>query len=127
MSSSTPEASAAPVPAAPRDRTVERVVGWVLYVLFFLVTLGIGVLSIFSVFATDSCGSTGTEDLRVCDGDYFAGALFTFWGALVVIALGTAVVMVVAQVRGRKIWPWPLVGGAAVVLAVVAFGWSLGR
>lgn len=91
-----------------------------LYVPQLLLDLVLGVLGIFSVFATDSCGSVDPEP-AVCNGDYFSTVLFCFWFALFALIVAVPIMIVVSGRRGGRPWMWPLIGGFLSIVLVVVF------
>ena len=93
---------------------------WILYVVQVLVTLLVGFISIFAVFATDSCG-TGATDAKVCDSDYFASVLVGYWIALVALLVCTLIALIVATAARRLLWPWAVGGLIVTGAATVAF------
>jgi hypothetical protein len=124
----TPPAYGAPYPQAyaPRvansGRTVDRTLSWILYVLQALGTLVLGVMSIFSVFATDSCGSTASDTVpAVCDSDYFGNVLIGYWIALLVLVVGTLIALIVTTATKRLLWPWALGGALLTLVSTIVF------
>jgi len=117
-----------PPPYAPQPqpdtsgRTVDRALSWLLFALQVLGTLVLGVVSIFSIFATDSCGSTASDTVpAVCDSDYFGGVLIGYWIALLVLVVGTLITMIVATARGGAVWPWTIGGILLTGVATIVF------
>jgi hypothetical protein len=102
------------------NRTVDRTLSWILYVLQVLGSLAMGLISLFAIFLTDSCG-TGSNDPMVCDTDYFGSVIIGYWIALVVLIVATPIAMVVATTTKRAVWPWALGGSAMSVIATVVF------
>ena len=126
MNSLQPSPVAHPEKPAPSTGTVvDRVVSWILVVLLVAAALVLGFFSVFSVFATDSCG-TSSDDPAVCDTAYFSAVLFGYWALLAVLTVGTVVMAVLGTVRRRRIWPWALggpvvmAGGTAVFIALMS-------
>jgi len=109
-------------------RTVDRALSWVLFVLQLLGTLVLGFVSIFAVFATDSCGSNASSSVpAVCDSDYFGGVLIGYWIALFVLVVLTLVGMVVSTARGTIVWPWTVGGIVLTIVATIVFFVLMGR
>ncbi|WP_235503610.1 DUF6264 family protein [Aeromicrobium sp. Root344] len=109
-------------------RTVDRALSWVLFVLQLLGTLVLGLVSIFAVFATDSCGSNASSTVpAVCDSDYFGSVLIGYWIALLVLVIATLVAMVVATARATIVWPWTVGGIVLTVVATIVFFVLMGR
>ena len=109
-----------PRPPARQGNTVDRTLSWILYVLQVLGSLAMGLVSIFSIFLTDSCGTGGTVPM-VCDSDYFGSVIIGYWIALVVLVVATPIAMVVATTTKRAVWPWAVGGSALSVIATVVF------
>jgi len=97
-----------------------QLVAWLLYIPQLLLDPVLGVLGIFSAFATDSCGSVDPEP-AVCDGDYFSTVLFSFWFALFALIVVVPILIVVSALRGGRPWIWPLIGGFLSIVLVVVF------
>jgi hypothetical protein len=97
-----------------------QLVAWLLYIPQLLLDLVLGILGIFSVFATDSCGAVADEP-AVCDGDYFSTVLFSFWFALFALIVVVPILIVVSALRGGRPWVWPLLGGFLSIVLFVAF------
>ncbi|MCW2801662.1 MAG: hypothetical protein JWQ70_3134 [Aeromicrobium sp.] len=117
----TPPPTYAPPPQqGGPNRTVDRTLSWILYVLQVLGSLAMGLISLFAIFLTDSCG-TGSSDPMVCDTDYFGSVIIGYWIALVVLIVATPIAMVVATTTKRAVWPWALGGSAMSVIATVVF------
>lgn len=109
-------------------RTVDRALSWVLFVLQLLGTLVLGLVSIFAIFATDSCGSNTSSSVpAVCDSDYFGGVLIGYWIALFVLVVLTLVAMVVATARATIVWPWTVGGIVLTGVATIVFFVLMGR
>ncbi|MDR7085576.1 magnesium-transporting ATPase (P-type) [Aeromicrobium panaciterrae] len=105
-------------PVAPQRSS--QLVAWLLYVPQLLLDLVLGVFGIFSVFATDSCGSVEDEP-AVCNGDYFSTVLFSFWFALLGLIVVVPILIFVSARRGGRPWVWPLLGGFLSIVLVVVF------
>jgi uncharacterized BrkB/YihY/UPF0761 family membrane protein len=105
---------------ARQGNTVDRTLSWILYVLQVLGSLGMGIVSIFSIFLTDSCGTGGTVPM-VCDSDYFGSVIIGYWIALVVLVVATPILMVIATTTRRAVWPWAVGGSVLSVIATVVF------
>lgn len=101
-------------------RTADVVLSWILYAVHVCATLTVGLISLFAIFLTDSCGSA-VVDPDVCDFDYFGGVLLGFWIALVVLAVAVPVMIIVATVRKTSVWPWSVGGFGLLVLASIIF------
>lgn len=122
----------APVPQMPQSvqyaaatgqkagRTADVALSWILYAVHICATLVVGLISLFAIFLTDSCGSS-TVDASVCDFDYFGGVLLGFWITLVALAVAVPVMIIVATVRKTPVWPWSVGGFGLLVLASIIF------
>ena len=108
-------------PERPGPGTGERVVSWLLYAVMLFGVLILGILSIFSVFATDSCGSSAGRSQRICDPEYFDTIILVFWGVLGGAAVLTLVLMIVANVRGNSIWYYPVAGLGVLVVSTIGY------
>ncbi len=98
------------------EGTGDKIAAWVLYALQLAFEFLLLLLSAFSVMATDPCG-TGVDEPKVCDGYYFATALYGFWIALIVAAIAVPLLIVSAGRHGKRRWTRPLL--AIVVLAIL--------
>jgi len=110
------------VVAAPRSgrRTADQVVTLLCLLLLLGAAVVFGLLSLTSVFATDSCG-TGVPEPAVCNGDYLGGILIGYWAALAGVTVLSAVASGVALARHRLAWPYAVGGLLALGLATVVF------
>jgi hypothetical protein len=83
-------------------------------VLLLLLLLGVtavlGFLSLFTVMATDSCGTGSGKEPAVCDSGYMAVILLGYWAGLLVVPLLALVASVVAMSRHRLAWPYAAAG-----------------
>ncbi len=112
----------APRPPSNSGRTVDRTLSWILFVLQVLGTLVLGIVSIFSIFATDSCGSTASDTVpSVCDSDYLGGVLIGYWISLVVLVVVTLIAIIVATARSAAVWPWSVGGVVLTFIATIVF------
>jgi hypothetical protein len=119
---SPPHPQGYPPPATNNGRTVDRTLSWILFVLQVLGTLVLGVISILSVFATDSCGSSASATVpAVCDGDYFGNVLIGYWIALLVLVVGTLIALIVTTAAKRLVWPWALGGSLLSLISTIVF------
>lgn len=85
-------------------------------------TLACGVISIFAIFTTDSCGSTASDTVpSVCDDGYVGSVLIGYWIALLVLIIGTLIAMIVATTRKRAVWPWTVGGIVLTGIATIVF------
>ncbi len=112
----------APVtPAAAPNRTVDRVLSWLLVGVLAVGVMLLGFFSLFSAFATDSCGLTSEPEPRICDSDFLGVLMIGYWLALIASLVGAALGVAIATVRGRRSWPWPVAGIATALSATGAF------
>ena len=109
-----------PPQPARSGNTVDRTLSWILYVLQVLGSLAMGLVSLFAIFLTDSCG-TGTNEAMVCNSDYFGSVIIGYWIALVGLIVATPISMVVATTTKRPVWPWAVGGTVLSVIATVVF------
>ncbi|VXC48713.1 conserved membrane hypothetical protein [Aeromicrobium sp. 9AM] len=85
-------------------------------------TLVLGIVSIFTIFTTDSCGtSTSATVPAVCDSDYFGGVLIGYWISLVVLVVVTLIAIIVATARSAAVWPWSVGGVVLTFVATIVF------
>jgi len=95
---------------------------WILYVLEIFGALVLAVMSIFSVFATDSCGSTASDTVpAVCDGDYFGNVLIGYWISLIALLVLTLIALIVATATKRLLWPWAVGSCVLMIVATIVF------
>lgn len=91
---------------------------------------GAGVLGLFSVFtvmATDSCGTGIADEPAVCNSDYMASILLGYWAALVAVPVLALIVSTVAMARHRLAWPYAAAGLLGLAVVTVAYGVLLTR
>ena len=74
---------------------------WLVYVVQLLGTAVLAVFGLTSVFMTDSCGSVEV-DKAVCNGNYLAWVLFSYWGALLILAIVVPILIVKASRHGKS-------------------------
>jgi hypothetical protein len=117
----TPPPTYYPSQQAQPDRTADRTLSWILYVLQVLGSLAMAVVSLFAIFLTDSCGSGGTVPSGVCDADYTGSVILGYWIALVVLVVATPIVMVIATTTKRAVWPWAVGGAGLSTIATIVF------
>lgn len=119
----TEQASPGVAAGTPRSagRTVDLVVTLILLVLMLGSTAVLGFVSLMSVMATDSCGSTGGPDPAICDGNYFAVVLLGYWGVLVGVPVVATIASVVALTRRRLAWPYAVAGLVGLVVVTVLY------
>jgi len=107
-------------PEANGSRTADIVVAWMLYGLQLGAEAMLAVFWMMSVMMTDSCGSVA-EELKVCDGAYFATWFFAYAAVLAIAAIATPIAILLAGRNGRWRWPWPAL--AIVLLAGATAGY----
>ena len=100
--------------------TGDKIAAWVLYALQLAFELLLFLLSVFSVMATDPCG-TGVDEPKVCNGYYFAAAFYGFWLVLLVAALAMPLLIVSAGRRGKLRWTRPVLGIVVLAILTVAY------
>ena len=101
-------------------RTLDVVLSWVLYAIHVAASGVVVLISLFSIFLTDSCGSTD-NDASVCDTDYFGSVLVGFWITVAALAIMVPIALIVAGVRRKPSWPWAVGGFGILVLATILF------
>lgn len=100
----------------------DTVAAWLLYLLQLVYELMLFILLVASVMAGDSCGSGvgGIAEPRVCSGAYFATIFYGFAIVLLIGAIATPVLIVVAK---RRRWLRPVLGMFVLtVFAVIYVG-----
>lgn len=120
MSTSSLEAGGPGAPPPAKDRTADVVVTIIELMLLFAGGLLLSFAGLFLVFASDSCGSGGTE----CSTDLIALGVAVAAGGPWVPILGMGGWAVVRMVRRRSAWWIPLLA-VPVACLVFALGAAL--
>ena len=103
-------------PSTDQDEgTADKVAAWILYALQLAIEGVLFLFSLFSVMATDPCG-TGVDEPRICSGYYFTAAFYGYWLVLLVTALAVPLLIQSAGRHGKLRWLRPV--AAIVVLAI---------
>lgn len=117
--------------AAGTPRSAGRTVDLVATLFLLAAMLGgtvlLGLFSLVSVMATDSCGATDGPDLAICDGNYFALILVSYWAVLVGVPVFALIACVVRLTRHRLAWPFAVGGLVGLVLVTVVYFMLLSR
>lgn len=105
-------------PAHPprRHSVVDVTITSILSVVAALAALGALGFSVFFAMATDSCGEQ-------CNYSTLNSAYLVTWGGVAVAVLLGASGVIVAAVRGRLMWIWPML--ALVLIAASAFAGAM--
>lgn len=113
-----------PGTAAGSPRSAGRTIDLVTTLLLLALMLGgaavLGLFSLMSVMATDSCG-TGGPDAAICDGNYFAVVLLGYWAVLVGVPVLATVASAVRLTRRRLAWPYAVGGLLGLVLVTIVY------
>ena len=109
-----------------RSHTADIVTAWVLFALQLAGEALLGMFWLMSVMAGDSCGSV-PNDLKVCDGDYFATWFFAYATVLAGAVVVTPIAIIVAGRLGKWRWPWPVLAIVLLIAASVGYGFALSR
>ncbi|MEO6604400.1 MAG: hypothetical protein ABIN55_02180 [Aeromicrobium sp.] len=111
-----------PQPSGNGGNTADVVLSWVLFVGQIFGTIALGLIAIFSIFVTDSCGSNASDTVpSVCDSDYFGSVLVGYWITLLVLLVATLIGLIVATSRKKPAWPWPVGGCVITGIATIIF------
>ena len=81
---------------------------------------------LMSVMAGDSCGSV-PDELKVCNGNYFATWWLTYAAVLAGAVLVTPIAILLAGRRQMVRWPWPALVIVLLIAATVGYGYMLSR
>ena len=108
-------------PLPPKDRSTDHLVAWLVFGVHTIIALSLWGFSAFTIFLTDSCGTSTTDEPAICESGYLSTLLVAYWSVLGLGLVVSLVALIVATVRKSRAWPWAVGSVAVMVVASVVF------